>query len=252
MSNFESRNAYTDGYVFASGCGLHINPNNLVPAASTSRNAPAPYPMYHGLVPPQPTGPRRCNSSAQSVAQSQSAQSVRSVQAQCSQAQCAHASSASSTASCPLGTSLINRSSTAPTASLLVDRRVEHLEENMKRVRDELDSLIASIKEGKHGTELDASVGSWMHATTIHATTEYVTLDDSIASVVAQVKPTLVQEGTMLSVSYPMHKVAVGDRVVIVMRRRMVDPETAQISGSWVIVNVPGAEPSTLVSNFAF
>lgn len=119
-------------------------------------------------------------------------------------------------------------------------------------MKDELGSFIASTNEGKHVTELDASVGSWMKASAIHKTTEYVTLDDDIANVVARVKPTVVDDGTMLSVSYPMHKVVVGDKPVIVMRRRMVDMETAQISGSWVIVNVPGDEPSTLVSNFAF
>lgn len=122
----------------------------------------------------------------------------------------------------------------------------------MKRMKDEFESLVASIKEGHICAELDASVGSWMHAKAMHATTEYVSLDDDITNVIAVVKPSVVPEGTLLSVSYPMHKVRVSDRDVIVMRRRIVDSETAQISGSWVIVNIPGAVTCTLVSNFAF
>ena len=150
------------------------------------------------------------------------------------------------------GASLINRASAAPTSSLLVDRRVEHLEENMKRLKDQLESLVASASEDKRATELDASVGSWMHAKASHPTTEYVTLDDDIAFVVANVSPTAVSEGTVMSVSYPMHKVCVDEVVMIVMRRRLIDAETAEISGSWVVVNIPSADPSTLVSNFAF
>jgi hypothetical protein len=273
--NFESRSGYNDDYSFSSGGGLHLNPNNVRAAPVNARNVSAPsYPMYHGGVTPQPAGPgsRFAPSSVvQSPAQFAEAsfhslpaahvgggalagQFVGNVQQSGphSSQSALPMSSLSSLSSLPLGTSLINRSSSAPTASLLVERRVEHLEENVRSVKDELGSLIASMKEGTRVTEIDASVGSWMHATVVHATVEYLSLDDDIANVVLRVTPTPVPEGVALSVSYPMHRVHAGERDVIVMRRRMVDNETAQISGSWVIVNVPGAEPSTLVSNFAF
>ena len=218
MSSFESRNGYNNGMSFPSSGGLHVNPNNNNRPVAKPRSVSAPYPMYHGHVAPQPV--------------------VRSVMPSAPQ---------------PLGTSLINRSaSTAPTASLLVDRRVEHMEENVKRLKDLVESLAATLKERKYENEVDASVSSWMSATVTHTTKEYITLDEDIAAVVARVSPSVVNEGTKLSVAYPMHKVLVDDNIAIVMRRRMVDSETAQISGSWVVVNVPSAEQSTLVSDFSF
>jgi len=151
----------------------------------------------------------------------------------------------------PLGTSLINKT-TPPTASLLVDRRVEHMEENMKRLKDQVDSISAMIKERKLDNEMDAAVSSWMNATATQDTTEYVTLEDDIAALVAHMKPTHVEEGTTLSVAYPMHKVRIDDNIAIVMRRRIVDRDTAQISGSWVVVNRPGNGNGALVSDFTF
>jgi len=214
MSSFESRNGFNNGTNFPSGGGLHINPNNNRPPTKPRTIAPT-YPMYHGHVPPQP------------------------------------ARAAPTTMASPLGTSLINKTA-PPTASLLVDRRVEHMEENMKRLKDQVDSINAMIKERKLDNEMDAAVSSWMNATATQDTTEYVTLEDDIATLVAHMKPTHVEEGTTLSVAYPMHKVRIDDNIAIVMRRRIVDRDTAQISGSWVVVNKPGNDNGALVSDFTF
>lgn len=133
---------------------------------------------------------------------------------------------------------LMGKSGAALTAANLVEPRVAHLEEKMKEALDRLSSMAV---EKQH----DAPPVGFVRATVLLDTSEYLG-DGDAASAVKTAAPTKVAKGTALSLCYPQSEVEIDGEAKILMRRRSVDADTAQLSYSWIVVYVNDSEDEEL------
>ena len=123
--------------------------------------------------------------------------------------------------------SLMGKSGAALTAANLVEPRVSHLEEKMKEALDRLSSM---------AIEQDSPKLGFVMGRVLLDTVEYVSSDSDASAAVAGCDPTPVNKETKVSLSYPQAEVVIDGETKIVMRRRTVDADTAQIQFSWIVV----------------
>lgn len=82
----------------------------------------------------------------------------------------------------------------------------------------------------------ERGVGSWLNADIAVDTVEFLTDQDDIAVAKSSCAVAAVSAGTAVSLSYPMQEIEHEGKAVFVMQRRFVDPQTAEIGASWLIV----------------
>ena len=82
-------------------------------------------------------------------------------------------------------------------------------------------------------------------------TVEFVSNEDSSIAVKSQ--PEKVEKGEKISISYPQEHVTYNSKTCVVMKRRKIDADTADITTSYIVVYEPGDgdEGKTFVSNFS-
>ena len=126
-----------------------------------------------------------------------------------------------------------NRSLMRPrlTPEALLEPRVTHLEETIKQILDRLASLPSSSSE-EYG---------FFNAKVTADTIEFPIQEDN-PSLIPSVDPLLLKKGETISVSYPQIEIRYEDSNRVVMRRRKIDPETADIEFTWVITSYPDEE----------
>lgn len=124
----------------------------------------------------------------------------------------------------------------ALTAANLIEPRVSHLEDKLKECIDRLSSMMS---------DSDAKFG-FVKAKTLLETEEFVSTEADPHVAVLSAQPTTVAAGTELSLSYPQAEVTIDGENKIVMRRRVVDPDSAQITMSWLVVYFPDASNNEL------
>lgn len=119
----------------------------------------------------------------------------------------------------------------ALTAANLIEPRVTHVEEKLKEAIDRLSSMVC---------DSDAKYG-YVKGTTLLETQEFVSTDADPNVAVATSEPTIVPAKTEVSLSYPQARVNINGETKIVMRRRVVDVDSAQLTFSWICVYLPDA-----------
>lgn len=117
----------------------------------------------------------------------------------------------------------------ALTAANLIEPRVAHLEEKTKEIVDRLSATVS---------DQDAKFG-FVIGTTLLETIEFVSTDADPHVATRSSTPTPVPAGIELSLSYPQAAVVIEGERKIVMRRRIVDPDSAQLTFSWIVVYAP-------------
>lgn len=145
---------------------------------------------------------------------------------------------------------VVNSSSTLTEASLL-GPRLDHAEKTIKEVCENINAMDANQ------TRIEEVVNtSWLIAEVLVDTTEYVSTNDDYEKVIASVENTPVKANQKVSVTYPMVESKVDGKTVFLMRRRMVDQETAEVSASWIVVHSPSSDLDVddiaYVSKFSF
>ena len=140
---------------------------------------------------------------------------------------------------------------TSPTVASLLGPRIDHLELTVKEIVENVTVVDKNQKEFEHMVN-----GSWLIAEVVSDTMEFVSADDDFENAMKQTTPSPVKKGEKISVSYPMVESTLNSQTVYMMRRRFVDPTTAEIGCSWCIVHTPSATPEendvAHVSNFSF
>lgn len=141
--------------------------------------------------------------------------------------------------------------SVAPTENNLLVPRIVHVEETLKQVTEGVRcvDLAQTELEKRHS-------GSWLTADVVLETVEYISAEEDHNKVIATVSPSHVAAGDTVSLAYPMVEGKVEGESVFLMRRRFVDPYTAEVGASFIIVHTPGRTAADTdvshVSNFRF
>ena len=112
------------------------------------------------------------------------------------------------------------------TPTNLLEPRVTHLEEQLKMIADRLSSLTTSSSD---------TLG-FLRAKVLVKTVEFITDEVDPRRAVSNSKQTPVEEGQDLSLSYPQQEVEIDGSQRVVMRRRNIDSDTAELTFSWVVV----------------
>jgi hypothetical protein len=131
--------------------------------------------------------------------------------------------------------------SAAPLRAELLAHRCDFLEEQLKKHGTALcdhDNTVRQLRESVEAEVAQCQGALWLSARVLLPTSEYATSADDAQwaarnAEVVQVAP----RAERISVAYPMREVqrTNGSRVVL-MRRRQADPETAELSVSWLAV----------------
>ena len=142
-------------------------------------------------------------------------------------------------------------SPTTLTEASLLGPRLDHAEKTIKEVCENINAIDVNQ------TRIEEVVNtSWLIAEVLVDTTQYVSTDDDHEKVVSHVESTPVEANQKVSVTYPMVESKVDGKTVFLMRRRMVDPETAEVSASWIVVHSPSndvdVDDVAYVSKFSF
>lgn len=132
------------------------------------------------------------------------------------------------------------------TSGALVEPRLEHLEKLIKDVCENITAVDNAQTAFEH-----RSNGEWMIADIVTDTVEFASPDDDCESVIKTTTPTAVEKGAMASVAYPMVQATLEGDEVYLMRRRQVDPSTAEITASWLVVHSPQTDVAH-VTNYRF
>ena len=139
------------------------------------------------------------------------------------------------------------------TESSLMGPRLDHVEKTLKEVCENITAV------DNNQTRVEEVVNtSWLVADVVCDTTEYVTTNDNHEEAVANTPATTVSLNQKVSVTYPMVESVVDGNEVFLMRRRSVDPETAEVVASWIVVYKPSGTVEAAdgdvayVTNFSF
>ena len=139
------------------------------------------------------------------------------------------------------------------TESSLMGPRLDHVEKTLKEVCENITTV------DNNQTRVEEVVNtSWLVADVVCDTTEYVTTNDNHEEAVANTPSTAVTSKQRVSVTYPMVESVVDGNEVFLMRRRAVDPETAEVVASWIVVYKPSDTVEAAdgdvayVTNFSF
>lgn len=135
---------------------------------------------------------------------------------------------------------------TTLTSGALVEPRLEHLEKLIKDVCENITAVDNAQTAFEH-----RSNGEWMIADIVTDTVEFASSDDDCESVIKTTTPTAVEKGATASVAYPMVQATLEGDEVYLMRRRQVDPSTAEITASWLVVHSPQTDIAH-VTNYRF
>ena len=135
---------------------------------------------------------------------------------------------------------------TTLTASALVEPRLAHVEQLLKDVVENITAVDNAQTAFEH-----RSNGSWITADVVADTMEFCTTEDDVEEAMKAVKPTPVSKGGTASVAYPMVQGTIEGSAVFLMRRRTVDPSTAELAASWIVVHTPVGDVAH-VTNFRF
>ena len=133
-------------------------------------------------------------------------------------------------------------SQVAPTSATLLDRKCEFLENQWKRVNATVQELV----DAKNAVSV---TNDFLISATVESDT-YEFEEESETSLLTE--GTLVLKDQKVNIMYPMKRKDTADGYRLLMRRIKVDPNTCQLSSSWLVVfeEKSGAQ-SHLVNGFA-
>lgn len=133
---------------------------------------------------------------------------------------------------------------TGPSDASLVTRRCDYMEEQLRRQNALLQDQAILIKSLQEGGE---SGTIWLNAKCALKTPQFDVATENIEShVKADPTPSShVRRGSIISVCYPMVQVTLPEETQVLMRRRIVDSVTGQMSSAWVVVYATMIDDST-------